>query len=183
MTLFVAIHSSLFRLTAHISLLFYVNFLIYTLSTQAHEVQRKEGFPEQALLQSFHQVNCNIKFPADAELVYVSSSDDGVSHARCEFHGNMLINDAQKGMWFPSIMWCKFKVEFSDGNGCSCEVRTSNEGWPIYYIEPHGCGCMHITRCEGDRCPGDGNTGQWPCGSTGCYYAPDVTLTVESSWK
>ena len=136
-------------------------------------------------------MNCNIKFPADAKVEYLTSGAYEVSQARCEFHGNMLINDAPKGMyWVPGEMWCKFKVKFSDGNGCSCEVTTSNNGDPQGYIitpSRHGCECMRITRCEGDRCPGDGNTGEWPCdyGDSfefdGCYHAPDVTLTVESS--
>ena len=132
-------------------------------------------------------MNCNIKFPADAKVEYLTSGANRVSPARCEFHGNMLINDAPKGINSHEEMWCKFKVEFSDGNGCSCEVKTNNWGYPEYYIEHFGCECMRITRCEGDRCPGDGNTGEWPCdyGDSfefdGCYHAPDVTLTVESS--
>jgi hypothetical protein len=50
-----------------------------------------------------------------------------------------------------------------------------------YIIDQDGCECMRITRCEGDKCPGDGNTGQWPCDEDGCVGVPQVTLTVESS--
>ncbi len=144
-------------------------------------------------------MNCNIKFPADAKLEYLWSDAEGVLDAHCEFNGNMLRNDAPYGIQFESYvgdtifgeMHCAFKVTFSDGNFCDCEVTTRNEhfymGAGRYSIYNRwGCGCMRIKRCEGKQCPGDGNTGQWPCrgdDGVGCKQAPQVTLTVESSWK
>ncbi len=145
------------------------------------------------------EVNCNIKFPLDAKLEYLSSSAYGVDTARCEFDGNMLKNDAKDGIpwgwihpygdYMQGWIRCKFKVTFSDGNDCTCQVTTKkvelSSVWHYtkYYIDHDGCECMRIKRCEGEQCPGDGNTGEWPCGNGGRYYAPQVTLTVESSWK
>ncbi len=135
-------------------------------------------------------MNCNIKFPVDAKLEYLSSGAEHVSKANCEFDGNMLINDAPHGFPLSVIdgnmeakMWCKFKVTFPNGNDCTCQVTTDH--W--YYITRDGCECMRITRCEGDECIGDGNTGRWPCDKhncwnhNGCDDPPQVTLTVESS--
>ena len=147
-------------------------------------------------------MNCNIKFPGDAKVEYLTSSAEGVSPARCEVlpwkPHPILLNDAEKGIWHKGVMHCKFKVTFSDGNDCTCQVTTTNKGIPRYYIEHEGCECMRITRCAGDECP-KGSAGVWPCGEKdntlpsphssrplrigGCKYAPDVILTVESSWK
>jgi len=167
-------------------------------SAQAHEAQREEGFLEQAMLQTSlggREVNCHIIFPVDAKLEYLTSwSNEGADQAHCEFNGNKLLNYSPNGIvnghhhnikFFDGIMRCKFKVTFSDGNECSCEVTTKNlsssDVRDRYTISHDGCECMRITRCDGNDCAGDD---EWPCGGyDGCYWAPQVTLHVDSSWN
>ncbi len=166
--------------------------MLFFLSAQAHEVQREESFPEQAMLQTSlgqREMNLNIKFPADAKLKYLSSSANNVDDAHCEFDGNMLLNSAEKAFFESWDLNCKFKVTFSEiyGNECSCELATKRRmimfGVAQYSIDRYGCDCMRITLCEGNKCSKD-NAGGWPCGKHDrCVGAPQVTLTVESTWE
>ena len=173
-------HPSMVSLPTHSSLLFYfyVNFLIYTGPWST--VRFSALFPPPSLFPWCDATSNSLRMRSSSIRNLILNSFLRLIVNSMETRWNLMLRLGFILMviWCASSRW-RFQME---------EVDHGDSFGYLISTLPTCEECMRITRCLGDGCDGDGHTGDWPCNkdpvvASGCTPAPQLTLTVESSWK